>query len=782
MKNLRFIFRMFKRNPLLVIVNIPGLAIGLSAVLLLAVYLKHELSFDQHFKTKNHVVRLYNSITKNGQTENYGICLRKAYTEIPQQIPEIKSATQIFRNWGVSTEYQEERYSNKQMLYVDSSFFDVFGLFLLQGNIKEALAGKNKVVLSASTAKQIFNNSDCIGKILLISEDPYVVSGVIDDFPNNTHFSFDILGSMQSLNPEKWGGLELFTYFRIFEQADIEAVGQKIANINEKIMQPWAKPFDAIVKSGVEMLTSLHLHTIVDSDLSAKGNMTQIFIVAAIALFILFIALINFINLYILYGEKRTAEIATRKSLGATHSVLSKQFFNETGIIGIFSFVLALFIVFLIQPFFAQIMQSHISYADILSPSGILLILSILVILVLVSGSYPSYYLSKLHLAHALNGKSNKLKRKSTLSRIVVVSQFSVSVFLINAFSIIYAQTKHLENMPLGFNPDNVIGITNLDPQINKSITSIQEELKKLVFIENVGTSTHSMGNGCSGQGIKKFGSENIYMGINEYRINPGFDETMQLELLSGRYFTNSEADKSGVILNEGAVKLLGNDIEVGSLVEMHGKPLTVIGIVKDFYYVDHPGEEIEPLVLTNYWYQPKNIYIRTRERMNNYQQAQVENIFKCYSPAFIYNQFYLTDVFANKFVGERRMLKLVSSGAVMATLISFIGLLALSILNVNRRTKEIGIRKVVGSSESKVVFILLTETIILVGIAILLAFAGSYFTMHYWLKGYLDSITLSPLYFLCSAAFALFIAFMATGWQSWRAATRNPVEALRYE
>jgi putative ABC transport system permease protein len=393
MKNLRFIFRMFKRNPLLVYVNIPGLAIGLSAVLLLSVYLKHELSFDQHFKTKDHVVRLYNSVTENDITNNYGICLRKAYTEIPRQFPEIKSATQIFRSWSVTTEYKKERYPNLHMLHADSSFFDVFGLGLLQGDIREALAGENKVVLSASTAKKIFNRTDCVGEIISISEYPYVVSGVINDLPNNTHFNFDLLGSLQSLHPEQWGGLELFTYFRINDNADSKTTGEKIARANEKIMKPWAEPFGATVKSGVEKLTSLHLHTVVDSDLSAKGSMTQITIVATIAFFILLIALINFINLYILHGEKRIAEIAARKSLGATKTVLSKQFFAETGTIGLLSFVLSIVIAMLIQPFFAQIMQSEISYSDMLSPSGILVALAILAILIVVSGSYPSYYL-----------------------------------------------------------------------------------------------------------------------------------------------------------------------------------------------------------------------------------------------------------------------------------------------------------------------------------------------------------------------------------------------------
>ena len=782
MKNLQFIFRMFKRNPLLVYVNIPGLAIGLSAVLLLSVYLKHELSFDKHFKTKDQVVRLYNSVTENGNTEDYGICLRKAYTEIPQQVPEIKSATQIYRGWEITTEYKKERYPGLQLLFADKDFLDVFGLDLLFGNSSDALQGEGKAIINESTAKKIFNRTDCVGEIITVWDKPVSISGVIKDLPNTTHFNFDVLVSMETAHPEQWGGLELFSYYRIDDNADIETAGAKIAAANDKIIQPWAEQFDATVRSGVEKLTSLHLNTIVDFDLSAKANLSQIIIVAAIAFFILLIAIINFINLYVMHGEKRIAEIAARKSIGANKLILSKLFFTETGIIGLTAFFLAILISAFVQPFFAQIMQSQINYSDMFSTSGMLIVISILLILIFAAGAYPSYYLSKLDLVNALKGKSLKVKRESTLSRISVVLQFAISVFLITAFSIVLAQTTYLKNVPLGFNPDNIIGITNLDKQITQSATSIENELSQLAFVESVGSSTHNMGSGSSGQGIKKFGAEEKSVGINEYRVNPGFDKTMQLELLDGRYFTNSEADKKAVILNDAAIKMLGGDINTGSLVDMHGEPLTVIGIVKDFYYVDHPGEPIAPLVLTNYWYNVRNIYIRTYGKISRDQQAQIEQIFKSYSPDFIYGQFDLKDVYANKFIGEERVIKLVSSGAVMAIVISFIGLLALSILNVNRRKKEIGIRKVIGSTELEAVRTLLSETLVLIGIAIIIAFIGSYFTMHRWLETFVDRISLSPLYFVASASFVLLIAFLAVGWQSWKAATRNPVEALRYE
>ena len=782
MKNLRFIFRMFRRNPLLIFVNLPGLAIGLSAVLLMSVYLKHELSYDQHFQTKNNVLRLYNEVTEEGNVTNWGICLRSSYTEIPSRVPEIKSATQIYRGWGTTAEYEKQKFPNLQLLFADKDFFDVFGLELIHGNSSDALVGENNVVINRSTALKIFNTLDCVGEVLNVSEKPATVTGVINDLPNNTHFNFDLLVSMQTVHPENWGGLELYTYFRIDENANLAAVSEKIAAANNELMKPWGDPFNFKVKTGTELLADLHLHTVVDFDLSPKANLTHVFIIAGIAFLVLLIAMVNYINLYVLHGEKRIAEIASRKSLGATQSTLSRLFFTETSVISLLSFVLALGLTALVQPAFARLMKSQIELSDMFSLSGILLVLAILTVLILVSGAYPSYYLSKLNLVNALKGKSSKVKRKSTLSRIAVISQFSISVFLISALVIVFAQVNYLKEVPLGFNPENVIGITNLNNEVRRSASSITDDLRQLAFVEDVAFSDHGMGQGSSGQGIRKYGDPGNLNGVNEYRVHPGFAKTMQLELVDGRYFTNSEADKNAVILNEAAAKMLGPDVKVGSLVQMFKAPLTVIAIAKDFYYIDHPGASIEPLVLTNKPNNVNNLYVRTKVGTTSAQLAQIDEVIKTYSPELIISKFQLTDVYANKYTNEERMIKLVTTGAGLAIIISFIGLMALSVLNVNRRRKEIGIRKVIGSTETQVVRELLKETFILVLIAIAIAFVGSYFTMEHWLQNFINRVSISPVYFLVSAAFALFIAFMAVGWQSWRAATRNPVEALRYE
>jgi putative ABC transport system permease protein len=782
MKTLLFTFRMLKRNPLLTFVNLPGLAIGLSAILLLLVYLNFEMSFDKHFPTKDRVLRLNCKLTENNKTSTYGICLRDAYTVIPAKVPEIEATTQIYRGWNVIAKSGTQYFEKLDLLYADPGFFDVFGLDLLYGDKKNALEGTGKVVITSSSAKKIFKRLDCVGQVISISDKPLIVSGVINDFPKNTHFNFNLLASMQTVNPEQFDGLELFTYYLIDKNANIEQTGKKIAGANDELMKRFVSILNLKAESGTEVLSKLHIYSKVDYDLSDKADFNSMLIVAGIALFILLIALVNFINLYVLHGEKRIAEIAARKSLGANQKNLAQLFYTETGVIGLMAFILAIFMTVLVQPYFAELMRRPVEISDLLSPLGLFLVLGLLALLILISGAYPSFYLSRINLANALKGKGEQIKRKRKFSATTVILQFTITVFLISSMIIVYSQINYLKNIPLGFSPENVVGISGFNSEVKKKFKTIQDEIGRLPFIESAGSSFHYMGGGTSGQGIKVYGNPGNYLSINEYRVQPGFCNTMKLELLDGRFFNQDENDKKSVIMNEAAVKMMGIDNPLGTLVDMHGEPMKIIGVVKDFYYLNNSGGSIEPLVINDYSDEMAVFYLRIAGNFTPERQQQVAAILKQYDPDFIFGYFLLTNTFSSKFDNEERVMKMISTGTFLAILISFIGLMALSFMNVTRRTKEIGIRKVMGSSEIQVMASLLLETFVLVLAAMLIAFVADYFVMYQWLSNFVNKINLHAGYFLLSGFVALLIALLAVGWQSWKAATRNPVEALRYE
>jgi putative ABC transport system permease protein len=782
MKNLQFTIRLLSRNPLLVFVNIPGLAVGLSVVLLLLVYLEHELSFDQHFETKERVLRLNSEVSNQNGSGIYGISLRDAYTVIPDEVPEVEAATQLFRWLPVRVKSKTEIFSGMKLLFADPGFFEVFGLDLITGDEATALSGKNKVVLSSSTAKKIFGTTECVGEILNVSEEEATVSGVIRDLPETTHFNFDLLGSMETVNPDRFGGLEFFTYFLIRKNADIKEAGKKISRVNDQVMVPWSEPFGSKVRSFTEPLSEIHLHTKVTHTLSPKADLTQLWIIGGIAFFILLLAVVNFVNLYFLHGEERITEVASRKALGAGKWSIEKLFLFETGLIGLSSFVLALIIAFLVQPYFSMLMRSSLELSRLFSWSGVLFIAGLVLLFTLISGFWSSFYLSRVNIVNGLRGKTSVLPRKGRMTIAAVLIQFSVTVFLITAVIVVQQQVKYMKNVPVGFDVENVLEITGFNSQIAGHIRSIEDELTRLSFIEGVACSHHQMGGGASGQGIRRYGDTRKYASISEYRVQPGFCKTLGLRLIDGNYFSGNENSGDQIILNEAAVEMLQLKNPVGTLLQMHNTPLKVAGVVSNFFFSGYAGEPVSPLVITTYDQSVEAVYLRINKTLSQEDMSAVEKVLQKYDPEYVPEYTYLEKRYADKFSNEERAMKLVTAGAILAIIISFVGLLALSVFNVNRRTKEIGIRKVLGSTERQVVTRLLSDTIKWVLVAIAIAFVADIAVMRQWLTQFASRISLHPGYFLVSAIFALIIAFTAIAWQSYRAAVRNPVESLRDE
>lgn len=784
MKNIRLVYRMLKRNPLLLYISVPGLAVGLCAFLLLAVYLNYEFSFDTYFTTHDRVLRLCNVLHDPDKTRTLSISLRTSYTQLPAQVPEVEKAVQIYPEWNSTVKTERGIYGNLNLLYADPEFFDVFGLKLLQGNTSDALTGKNNIVLTKSTALKLFGAGDCVGKTAKLFDRQLIVTGVVDDIPKTTHFRFDLL--MPMLSHEfivQQGSLEFRTYYLIREGANYEKAGQKIAAANDNLMPVWKKRGmlnNLKTESITERLGDIHLHTLAQDDLVPKTNLSQLFIVIGIAVFILLIALVNFINMYLMHGEKRIAEIASRKVAGASRGELAIQFYSENSLMAVISFILALGLAVVAQPFFAEMTNLPLTVSDMFTPLGIVMIIAILVTLVLISGAYPSFYLSKINMLSGLKGKHQHIS-EGKFSRSVVLVQFFITVLLVCSVVIIRAQLIYMKDVPLGFNAGNVTVVNDFSEQTAKNALSIKKELEKMPFIRSVGVSEHSMGGGCSGQGISLLKGDDEKP-IKEYRVFPGFCEAMQIKLLNGNYFTENPADKNSIVLNKAAAHMLGLQFTEGLQVVYKGQPVEVKGIVDDFYYDGYAGKTIEPLVICRVDTWAWNFYLRTIDKVTLDNRKQVMALFKQFDPENVVTFKSLGDIYDAKFAKDERVFRMISWGAYLAIILSFVGMLALTVMSVARRTKEIGIRKVVGSSEREIVRKLMGETLLLVGIASLIAFGVSYFLMREWLKNFVLKINLHIGYFLISGFLAFIIVLLAVSWHSWKAASRNPVEALRYE
>lgn len=785
MNQIKISIRNFKHSPMLLFVNLPGLAIGLAAFLLLMVYIKHETSFDQHIENKDRVIRLYNKIIEENSVETYGICMRKAYSEVPAEIPGIEKTTQIYRGWYQNILRGEDRFNNKEMYYVDKEFFDVFGFKLLSGNNNDALGQKGRLVLTETLAQHIFGSIECVGEVVEIDEEEYIIGGVIEDMPINSHLQFDVLCSMETINPDlDFGGLEFFTYYLLKENANEKEVSNKISTLNDIKVNELFSTFNAECISGTEPLSDIHLHTKVDWDLSRKGSMESILLIGFLAAFILLIAIINFINLYIFHGEKRLLEIGMRKSFGATLLSLRKLFYLETALLSLIALTFAILLTMVTLPYFSDLIQVELNILQILTPQSIIGIILFIILLVFVSGSYPAHYLSKLSVIDAVKGGEKSLKRKKYLTVSSVLLQFFISIFLIVSLLVVNAQINYMKSIPLGFDAEKVIAVRGFNQRLGEKAQSISEELKKLTFVQSVGTSVHGMGAGYSGQVVYKYGeSEESGKSLNEYRVMTGFCETLELELLSGRFFRDNNEDKMGIILNQKAVEMLGYDNPIGQFLMMHGdEPLKVIGVVKDFYYDDNAGQEIQPLCLTAYANNVNNFYLKLIGDFNDEKKADLEEVFIKFLPDYKMNARTVKSIYDYKFQSEERLFNLILSGAILAIFLSFIGMFALSVFNVQKRSKEIGLRKVHGSTSLQVLLKILADILIWVVWAMIPAFLVAIITMRFALSHFANRISLSPIYFILGGMIAILIASIAISFKSIKAATQNPVDSLRYE
>lgn len=787
MKNIIFSIRKLYRNKLLLWVGIPSLAIGLAVVLLLVSYLRREYSFDKHFSTKDRVVRLYNTVTEGGD-ENYGICLRKSYDEIPQKIAEVEASTQIYDGWTnkLTAIKTTQSFSRLRKLYADKTFFQVFAQRLLVGDKESALKGKNKIVLTASTAQKIFGTINCVGEQIYMEfftgSFNHTVSGVIEDLPENSHLQYDLLVSMETLPLETFGGLEFLTYFLIKDNTDVQLASKKIAQVNDEIMQSWMKGVGVRTQSKTVLLNDVHFFSnSTGGQIVPSANTHYLWIVASITILVLLIALVNFINLYSLHSSERISEIAMRKSLGASRTGLAQLFFTDTLVMALIAFILSLGLTVLASPYFSQLLNSKISLKELFNTAGIVTILIILGLIVFSAGIYPLLKLSRMNLSLGVKGKTKKINKKGYATKTALVLQFGITAFMIASLVIFYAQVSYMKAIPLGFSPDNIEAFYASTQTLKQKITSLKEEVEKLPFVQQVSSSEHSMGHGCSGQSISRYGSNEEPIPIDEYRVQSGFAKIMKMQLIDGNYFSVDNAENE-VILNEAAVKKLElSPPLVGKKVNYKGEKI-IKGVVKDFYYIGNSGQSISPLVLAAYSKKADVIYVSTNTPITPKQKLQIVEIFKKFDNTYVMTGFNLSSVYQRKFRQEDKIMKMVSSGALLAILLSISGLIALSLLNVNRRTKEIGVRKVMGSTEKQVLHLLIKQVLVWVTVACTIGFLVNYYVMQQVLQNFVNQVSITPIYFIISALVVLLISLLAVSWQSWRAATKNPIEALRYE
>ena len=775
------IFNSYKRSRFFLWVNITGLAIGLAASILLILFVVSELSYDKHFPDYKRIVRLLTVAERENNVGYNDINLREAYLDLPQSVPGIEAATQLYNFYETEVVSGHQRFQNVKTQLADPEFFKVFPMKFVEGNAETSFTAPNAAVITRRYADIMFGSpAAAMNQTISAWGIDFVVSGVVEELPKNTHFSFDILGAIQAV-PDinaKGQGLEFRTYYLIQKEASIQKVRTGIENAYTTLVKPWGERVGARKAYGLtEMLSDVHLKS---KALGAAGNMRFIYILTGLAFFILILAVTNFINLFLTQGEMRMQEIGIRKSNGAQISDIVRQFFSEVAMVVGIAFIIGLFIAVLCTPYFGRLINKDIEWVQLLNPTFIISLVLLFAITVVLSAFYPAIYLSRFSPLDILGKRIRFSKRR--LTAVTVIFQSVISIVLLSVILVLYKQSAYLQQLPLGYNPENVMSV-RINETIAESYQALKQELLQFPEVKAVAGSDHLFGAGGSGQVIAHWGIEDQNKGINEYRMLPGMPELMELKLVEGRFWQESDPDSiPTIILNEAAVKMLGGESPLEKTYAYKGEPVQVIGVVKNFYYGD-PALNIDPIVLINRIYGLRIINIRFDENINPLKAQQIaSDVFRKFDPDFVLSPRWSVDIYQAKFKEIKTLTLTVLIGSAVSIFVAMLGLLAIHLYSSLRRTKEIGVRRVFGAEKTSVFLLLSSDVLIRIGIAALFAIPASMYIISEMLNSYTNRVHPDWTIFVFPILIQCVIALLTTSGVSLSVLSQNPVKSLKSE
>ncbi len=781
---LRIIFRNFKNTQLYSAITILGLTVGMAATILLFTYVQYELSYD-HFHEKSERIYRINSILTQETNEIVPICIGLKDSILQKQVPEIEELLQILESNSfnkVEFTHDNTKFKNISLIYSDPNIHKVFTIKYLRGNPDKALENPNSVVITRSLSERIFGSIDIIGKIVLekYSKDPFTVTGVIEDYPATSHLKIDAISPLKSISYIYNSGCELNTYVLFHKNINLEeGINKTMISYNKLLSQHFNNYFK---KTGciLQKLTDIHLKSGFQSRGGIDAEYKKVFIYLSLALVVLLIAIINFINLLTAQNEGKLKDIGIQKALGGSRIQIITSFLVKSFIFSFVSLIFAAFLVDTLIPELGLILNQDLvgTYHDNFTLFVFLPLLAVIV--ALISGIYPALFISRFSPANLIK-KNLSVTRSSWFTKILVVIQFSIMIFLMVSIMVMKKQIIFMKNADLGINTKGVITITDLNYNIGKSYSAIKNAMKSIPDIKSIGASSHLFGGTPSGQRIEIIGNDNKKeYSIKQYRILPGFFETLGFKFISGRPFDeNIKTDETAVVLNETAVRSFGLTDPFNYRI-LKNDTMHVIGIVKDFHFSSFE-ESIEPMMFT---YDNRSAYIELKLSGNDIHTVlpKVEKIIKDFDPAYQMDYVVLEDFCRNKYGSHEQMETLSTYAGIISLLLAILGLYALTAIMVQKRTKEIALRKINGATRIQVVNLLVSAYLPQVIIAFIIAAPIGWFVMHGWLKNFAYKTELSWWIFVLTGIIGLTIALLTVSWQSWKAATSDPVEYLRFE
>lgn len=794
---LKITLRNIKRNKAFSFINIAGLAIGMACCILIVNYIVFEGSYDRFHENADNIYRLNTLLEIGGRGGNLASTNHPIGDYLKENFTEVTNSAKFRRyKYGQTLiEYEDHKFFENRIYYADASVFDVFTFPMVVGDPKTALKSPHSIVLTESYAIKYFGEDHPIGKILkLDNSEDYTVTGIIEDLPRNTHFPLNMLLSFESFyvkNPQlkgRWtGDFEVHTFVLLEEAYNYKELETKFPAIVEKHLGNLLKAVGGKVEYSMLPLMDIHLHSDFLNEPTGQSDISYIYAFSAIAFFILLIACFNFMNLSTARSAKRANEVGMRKVLGANKTKLVYQFLGESLILSTFAYFIAVGLAELSLPIIRSLtsIELGIFFTDI--PLLIMISVGFVFIVGLVAGSYPAFFLSAFKPVSILKGSLRTGPASYRFRSILVVFQFAISVFLFISTIIILNQIRFMKNRNLGFDREYLVFVQFFDDSLRSSTETVKNELLKIPGITHVSATSHIPGHGARHNGYVPEGfalEESIMMG--RISVDSDFITTFGIDLIDGRNFSpefSTDEDKS-ILINETALKEIGWDDPLGRRIrEIDDKmlPKTVIGVVRDFH-TDSLHNPLEPVLIG---FNPKDFrYIAVRLGPGNISEtmALLEKKWKELDSTGTFDYAFLEESLIGQYRSEERLSDIFSYFSILAIFIACLGLFGLASFTAEQKTKEIGIRKVLGAPVSGIVFLLSKEFTKWVFAANILAWPIAYFVMQKWLQNFAFRISLGIGTFLLAALLALLIALITVSYQSLKTALANPIESLRYE
>ncbi len=801
---LKIAIRNLLRNKTFSAINVVGLALGIATCLIIMLFVYDELSYDRFNEKADRIYRVVFKASINDGKINEANVMPPTAQVLKNDYPEVLDVTRLRSSGSPEIVYHDKKFKENSFASVDANFFQVFTLPLLKGDTKTALVQPNTAVITKELAKKYFGNEDPIGKVLFIKSwnENYKITGLIDKVPHNSHFHFDIFGSMASVKDAKsdsWMTSGFFTYLVLPEGYDYKKLEAKLPQVIKKYMGPQIQvamgmSLSQFLQKGNQLglflqpLTSIHLDAGYTGSIEASGNIQYVYIFGAIAIFMLLIACINFMNLSTAGASKRAKEVGVRKVLGSVKQDLITQFLFESVLLSIVALLLSLMLVQLALPIFNDLAEKDLQLDFLKNPLLLLAFLLFGLLVGVLAGSYPAFFLSSFNPVEVLKGKFKLAGKSISLRSGLVVFQFFISIALIIGTTVVYQQIKFIQSKDLGYAKDQLLIIRNTWSMGKNEEVFRQQILQdpRVLSVTSAGYLPAGPSDSNNSLGYPD-GDDSQIMRTLEYKIDDQYIPTMGMKIIAGRNFSKDFAtDSTAMIINETAAKAFGwgkNAVghTITRLKNNEGLKITyrIIGVVKDFHFKSL-HESITPLLMVSE--KTYGLTIKVKGKDVEGLLASLKNQWQKFNTEEPFAYSFMDELFEKTYQSEQKISVILSIFSGLTIFVACLGLFGLATFTAEQRTKEIGVRKVLGASVQQIVTLLSKEFLKLVLVACCLAFPIGYWLMDQWLQDFAYRIDINAWVFVLAGVLAVLIALLTISYQAIKAALANPVKSLRTE